>query len=107
MRYRSLFFAALSAILLALPVLSGCSGMKKAFNSVAGAQPEADIATTEHNPVSLWNYRTAREYSTQGRFELAREHYLLAYAAAEGDPVLRDTLQKELHSVDLMIKTLR
>ena len=105
MRYRTVLFAALCAIPLTL--LSGCSTMKNALNAATGAQPEADIATTEHNPISIWNYRTAREYSSQGRFELAREHYLLAYAAANGDPVMRDALQKELHAVDLMIKTLR
>ncbi len=104
MRYRTALFAALGAALLALP---GCSSMKNALNAATGAPPETDIATTEHNPVSIWNYRTAREYSAQGRLELAREHYLLAYAAAEGDVVMRDALQKELHSVDLMIKTLR
>lgn len=92
----------------ALFALSGCS----IFNGDSGpatgtAYPGTGVALTAHNPVSLQNYRTARAYSAEGRLELAREHYLLAYAAAEDDFALRDALERELRAIDMMIKTLR
>lgn len=90
-------------------VLSGCGGIFQDSSPPTGGAPiaGADIALTQHNPVSLYNYRTAREYSAQGRYELAKEHFLLAYAAAGDDVILRDMLARELESVDLMIRTLR
>jgi len=88
--------------------LAGC-GIFQGSPAPSGSAsiPGADIALTEHNAVSLYNYRTAREYSAQGRYELAKEHFLLAYAAAGDDVILRDMLARELESVDLMIRTLR
>ena len=92
----------------ALLAISGCSVFKGLTSSAEeSSHPNAAVALTGHNPVSLHNYKTARSYSMEGRLELAREHYLLAYAAAEDDLVLRDMLEKELKAVDMMIKTLR
>ena len=51
-----------------------------------------------------WNQ--ARYFQAQGRYELAREHFLLALAAARTDAE-RDMLDQELRTVDLQIKTLR
>ncbi|MDL2271779.1 hypothetical protein LJC23_01960 [Desulfovibrio sp. OttesenSCG-928-I05] len=65
------------------------------------------VVTTTHNPVSLAYYKAGRTYSAQGRFELAREQYLLAYAAAEGDPTLRSALEQELQAADMMLRTIR
>lgn len=65
------------------------------------------VVTTNHNPVSLAYYKAGRTYSAQGRFELAREQYLLAYAAAEGDSSLRAALEQELQAADMMIRTIR
>ncbi|CAK7047490.1 MAG: hypothetical protein DELT_00889 [Desulfovibrio sp.] len=70
------------------------------------ARPGSEVALLTENPVSLHNYRTAREYASAGRYELAREHYLLAYAAAD-DVTVKDMLARELKSVDLMIRSLR
>ncbi len=90
---------------IALLALSGCG--KNTAPSEGTAYPGAGVALTSHNPVSLQNYRAARTYSAEGRLELAREHYLLAYAAAEDDAVLRCALERELRAIDMMIKTLR
>ena len=91
-----------------LLVFSGCGLLREnPFQKTEESQPGAGVALTGHNPVSLHNYKTARAYSLQGRFELAREHYLLAHAAAEGDLALQNVLEKELVAVDKMIKTLR
>ena len=92
----------------ALLGLSGCGLFQSSSSPSAGnSRPGAEVALTGHNPVSLRNYQTARAYSAEGRLELAREHYLLAYAAAEDDTTLRAMLEKELRAVDMMIKTLR
>ena len=88
--------------------LTGCGLFQGSSSPSAGnSRPGADVALTGHNPVSLQNYRAARAYSAEGRLELAREHYLLAYAAAEDDAALRTMLEKELRAVDMMIQTLR
>ena len=88
--------------------LAGCAS-KEEPASVGNTHtaPEANVALTVHNPISLLNYRQARTYAAQGRYELAREHYLLAYAAAEGDGALRGMLQREIKGVDMMLRTLR
>lgn len=97
MRTRIMAVTFLAAALLTFP---GCG-------SRTDGNADDSIAVLEHNAVSLHNYRIAREFSAAGRFELAREHYLLAYAAAEGDGMLRERLHQELEAVVLMIKTLR
>lgn len=92
----------------ALLALTGCGLFRSSPSSSAGnTRPGANVALTAHNPVSLQNYKAARAYASEGRLELAREHYLLAYAAAEDDASLRLTLEKELRAVDMMLKTLR
>lgn len=90
-------------LLICLTVLSGCAGTP----SANGRPRQATLITSEHNPVSLRLFASGREYSAAGRYTLAREQYLLAYAAAGDDPVLQDMLQQELKAVDLMIRTLR
>lgn len=65
------------------------------------------VAAFSHNPVSLAYYKAGRTYSAQGRFELAKEQYLLAYAAAEGDSALRASLEQELRAADMMLRTIR
>lgn len=105
MHSRSIVILLSCMILLAL---SGCSWLRGFSSPSAGnSRPGADVVLTGHTPVSLHNYRTARMYSAEGRLELAREHYLLAYAAAENDNELRAVLERELRAVDMMIKTLR
>ena len=92
---------------LALLTLPGCSLFGSTPSTAGSSYPESGVALTPHNPVSLYNYKTARAYSAEGRLELAREHYLLAYAAAEGDGPLRAALEREIRAVNMMIKTLR
>lgn len=95
------------AILLSCTALLAFSGCSLFRGTPESSRPGAEIALTNHHPVSIQNYRAARSYSAEGRLELAREHYLLAYAAAEDDPPLRDLLERELRAIDLMIKTMR
>lgn len=90
-------------ILLALLAAAGCSGVGK-FRQKEDVASGAAIVS--YSADSLQNYKYAREYAAQGRYELAREHYVLALAATT-DPYLQDALAQEIESVDMMIKTLR
>lgn len=92
---------------LAFLTLAGCGLFQSSPSTAGSSLPDAGVAITPHNPVSLYNYKTARAYSAEGRLELAREHYLLAYAAAEGDGPLRAALEREIRGINMMIKTLR
>lgn len=90
--------AALAASLLACAACSTIGGAKE--------EVAASTAVVHYNADSLHNYKTARDFAAQGRYELAREHYLLALAATT-DPYLQDALAQEIESVDMMIKTMR
>ena len=60
----------------------------------------ADTRTTEHN------WKLARSYERQMRYELARQHYLLALASCRSESV-QAQLRRELESIDLQIRTMR
>lgn len=95
--------------------LSACSALSDSFTTLDfGGEAEvaevnklpASIAVSQHTSTSLWNYKMGRDFAAAGRYELAREHYLLALASAN-TPELKYALSAELQSVDQMIKTLR
>ncbi len=96
-----LFFAV--ALLSGSLLLGGCSLYRK----VTGTPPPQDVATSERPPQSLYNFKMGREYAAQGRYELAREQYLIAYAGAENDAVMRDAAAREVQAMDMIIKTQR
>lgn len=54
----------------------------------------------------LWNLQVGRDYMAQGRYELAREHLLMALAASNNDDT-RNVIAHDLKTVDLMIQTQR
>ena len=62
-------------------------------------RPRDTVATTAH-----WD--KARQYQQQQRFELARQHYLLALTTCRTEET-RDRLQRELQIVDLQLRTMR
>lgn len=92
--------------MLAVMLLDGCATLSRL---VPEKQPEAeqtDVVAAPYNANALNNFYMGRQYVAQGRYELAREHYLIALASArEGD--MRDSLVTELKVVDRLIKTLR
>ena len=53
-----------------------------------------------------YNWKLARDYERQMRYELARQHYLLALASCRTEPT-QTQLRRELESVDLQIRTMR
>lgn len=75
-------------------------------SSPTSANTKTTIAIVNQNPDSLWNYQLGRDYASAGRYELAKEHYLLAIASARS-PELVNALSAELHSIDLMLQSLR
>jgi hypothetical protein len=78
-------------------VLQGCSASRN--NTSQAALKQNDI-------ICLRNMWLGRDYTAQGRHELAREHYLLALAASK-DAETRNIVIRELKSVEMMIKTER
>ena len=89
---------ALFAITLLLLSLAGCS-YAPYFSSNR-------TAVVQHDSNSLWNMKLGREYAAAGRYELAKEHYLMALASCS-DTETRTVVTHELHAVDLMIQTQR
>ncbi|MDR1125457.1 MAG: hypothetical protein LBM64_05265 [Deltaproteobacteria bacterium] len=96
---------------------TGCSAISSFFANNDAEQSAArsnaltvggneSLYASPYTPDSLANYRLGREYAAAGRYELAREHYLLALAAAN-DRGMQDALVSELKSIDMMIKSLR
>lgn len=70
------------------------------------AEEPVNTMVVEYNTDCLRSYKAARDFTAAGRYELAKEHYLIALASAN-TPALQDALVKELDSVNLMIKSLR
>ena len=62
-------------------------------------------AVVHNSAASIHNLQKGRQYVAEGRYELAREHYLFALAAS--DEMNKDVIAQELHAVDLMVKTQR
>lgn len=61
--------------------------------------PGDSAETTRH-----WNI--ARKYKTQMRFELAKQHLLLALSACRSD-ITMQRIQRELQIVELQIRSMR
>ena len=59
-----------------------------------------DTKATRHH------WKLARDYERQMRYELARQHYLLALASCRSEST-QAQLRRELESVDLQIRTMR
>lgn len=78
------------SVLLAV-MLSGCGGR---------------VASVAESDETIHNWHKGREYQAAGRYELAREHYLLAMAAVRSEGA-QQSLSRELATVDLMLRTLR
>lgn len=71
-----------------------------------GSYFSSESTTIVHNSAaSIHNLQLGRKYVAEGRYELAREHYLFALAAS--DEMNKDMIADELHAVDLMVKTQR
>lgn len=63
------------------------------------------VVVAPHSPSSISSLQMGRKYASEGRYELAKEQFLMALAAS--DEQNKDIIAKELHAVDMMIKTQR
>lgn len=57
-------------------------------------------------PVAEVYWKKARTYRDEGRFELARQQYLLALSSCHTEEA-KTRVQRELQSVELLIRTMR
>ncbi len=79
----------------------GCS----LFDSSKGPDGRS-VAAVNYSDESLNNYKQGKYYSAAGRYELARDYYLMALAATT-DPALHEAISQDLAAVDYMIKMQR
>ncbi len=89
-KYTTLFFVCLLSLAMCFNVLA----------------KEGTPTIVSQNVLFVANLQKARAFALNGRYELAREHFLLALAASN-DRKNRNMVAEELNSVELMIKTLR
>lgn len=64
------------------------------------------IAVIPESGETLTNWSLAHEYQAQGRYELARQHFVLALASSR-TPDSQTTLQHELDALERMIQAMR
>ena len=92
-----------------------CLGVCALLCGFAFAQPDhvraADASAAFDNlpddtKATMHNWKLARDYERQMRYELARQHYLLALSSCRLEPT-QTQLRRELESVDLQIRTMR
>lgn len=92
-------------LLIGALAITGCS-----YKNLVPKQEEPEEVTTAmavpYNANALNNFYLGRQYTAQMRYELAREHYLMALASARHE-ALRESLVHELDAVDRLIKTVR
>lgn len=68
-------------------------------------KPRSDAVPRDSGEtVRYW--KMARKYKNQMRYELARQHYLLALASSRSDQTVQ-RIQRELQIVELQIRSLR
>ena len=82
--------------ILLVPLLMGLFLAGSSFHSPLVAESDE----------TMDNWVLARRYQAEYRYELARQHFALALAAAR-TPTVVERLKQELAAVDLQIKTLR
>lgn len=67
---------------------------------------KAKSAAVSYSDQSLYNYKQGQYYASAGRFELAKEYYLLALAATS-DPEMQDAISRDLEAADAAIQIQR
>lgn len=64
------------------------------------------VAIIPESGETLTNWSLAHEYQAQGRYELARQHFVLALASSRTTDS-QATLQRELDALERMIQAMR
>ncbi|MDR2161949.1 MAG: hypothetical protein LBO77_07440 [Desulfovibrio sp.] len=91
----------LRLILIPALALAGCGP-----GSVLSRFSDERAVLVPHDPNSLRNLLLGREYAAAGRYELAKEQYLMALASSS-DGQTRAIVTHELNAVDLIIQAQR
>ena len=86
-------------------LLGGC-GAGAVYHDTVAAFSSERMAVTPYDQNTLWNLRQARDYVAQGRYEIAKEHYLMALASSN-DAATHTVISHELRATDMMIQTQR
>ena len=99
---KKLFHAIIPFLLFAaLLFAEGCANKE-----MPAPEPQSTAISLPYNMSALRNYSLSREYIATGRYELAKEHLLLALASVEREE-LRNRLTLDIAAVDRLIRTTR
>lgn len=79
----------------------GCS-----FSVGPTGSEETAMAGAPYHEAAMQNLILGRRYMSQGRYELARERFMLGLAAARNEE-MRQTLAQDLNAADLMVRSQR
>ena len=88
---------------LALASLSACS--KGPYDPYAPGTGKW-VHSTQYHEHAVYNLYLGRTYMYEGRYELAREHLLIALPSARTEE-MRSVIMHELEAVDMIIKSQR
>ena len=93
-------------ILLVMVALSGCDAMKCNKTATVQRPAEYQVVASPYSSNSMQNLYIGRQYVSQQRYELAKEHFLLGLASAEHEN-MREQLVSEITAVNRLLETLR
>jgi hypothetical protein len=91
---------------------TGCAGLSQPLamlpetNKKPAPEPEPTVLAAPYHEHALYNFRLGRTYMAEGRYELAKERYLLALSVSRNEE-LRERLAAELDGVEKLLKTQR
>ncbi len=85
---------------------AGCSSLRQDESSSFFKEGEPQVMAVQYNGHALYNFQLGREYLAGGRYELARERFLLALASSKNDALRRDAVT-ELETVNRLIRSQR
>lgn len=86
--------------------LSGCTAFKARKSPTTQRPTVYKVVASPYSSNSMQNLYIGRKYIAEQRYELAKEHFLLALASAEHEN-MREQLVSEITAVNRLIETLR
>ena len=96
-----------SILLLVLVLaLSGCTALTASKQKTQVRPVAKRVVASPYSSNSMENLYIGRQYIAEQRYELAKEHFLLALASAENEN-MREQLVSEITAVNRLIETLR
>lgn len=93
-------------VLFVMVALSGCSALECKKSTAVQRPAEYQVVASPYSTNSMQNLYIGRQYISQQRYELAKEHFLLGLASAEHEN-MREQLVSEITAVNRLLETLR